>query len=212
MKDAHAVAGVLWTEGSPLHKDRVPTASDPIVLQLERMGAVVVGKTNTPEFHAGSHSFNSLVETTVSPYDLRYVRACARVRVCVRARVRVCACARVCLFLFCFLEGGIKWGFACWRDLVCSSILCLVPSLPLSLLLLLSSLLFTLFSLSFSPSSHPHCLLPPPTKDCGRGIVRRVCSSFSWNASMVGNWVRPWRFSANSCCILRRRRLSWDAR
>ena len=102
MKDAHAVAGVLWTEGSPLHKDRVPTASDPIVLQLERMGAVVVGKTNTPEFHAGSHSFNSLVETTVSPYDLRYVRACVRACVCVCAcaRVRVCACAPFFVLFF----------------------------------------------------------------------------------------------------------------
>ena len=90
-----------------MHKDRVPTASDPIVLQLERMGAVVVGKTNTPEFHAGSHSFNSLVETTVSPYDLRYVRACVRVRVCACVRVCVCACvcARVCAS-FCFVFGG----------------------------------------------------------------------------------------------------------
>ena len=71
IKDCDAVSGVLWTEGSPLHKDRIPNFSDPIVLQLEKMGAIVVGKTNTPEFCAGSHTFNPLFETTKSPYDTR---------------------------------------------------------------------------------------------------------------------------------------------
>ena len=71
IKDCHAVSGVRWTEGSPIHRDRIPRFSDPIVLQLEHMGAIVVGKTNTPEFCAGSHSFNTLFETTRSPYDTR---------------------------------------------------------------------------------------------------------------------------------------------
>jgi len=71
IKDCDAVYGVRWTEGSPLHRDRIPNFSDPIVLQLEQMGAIVVGKTNTPEFCAGSHSFNTLFETTRSPYDTR---------------------------------------------------------------------------------------------------------------------------------------------
>ena len=71
IKDCHAVSGVRYTEGSPLHKNRIPENSDPIVLQLEEMGGIVVGKTNTPEFCAGSHSFNTLFETTRSPYDTR---------------------------------------------------------------------------------------------------------------------------------------------
>ena len=71
IKDCDAVSGVRWTNGSPLHRDRIPKFSNPIVWQLEQMGAIVVGKTNTPEFCAGGHSFNTLFQTTRSPYDTR---------------------------------------------------------------------------------------------------------------------------------------------
>ena len=71
IKDCVEVSGVRYTEGSPLHRDYIPLFSDPIVLQLEKMGGIVVGKTNVPEFCAGSHSFNTLFETTTSPYDVR---------------------------------------------------------------------------------------------------------------------------------------------
>ena len=71
IKDSDAVSGVRYTEGSPLHRDRIPSFSSQIVTRLEEMGGIVVGKTNTPEFMAGSHSFNTLFETTRSPYDIR---------------------------------------------------------------------------------------------------------------------------------------------
>ena len=71
IKDDNAVSGVRYTEGSPLHRNRIPEFSSPIVIRLEEMGGIVVGKTNTPEFMAGSHSFNTLFETTRSPYDIR---------------------------------------------------------------------------------------------------------------------------------------------
>ncbi|CAK0854216.1 unnamed protein product [Prorocentrum cordatum] len=49
VKDAEAVADVRFTEGSPIHADRVPERSSDLVLQLESKGAVVVGKTNVPD-------------------------------------------------------------------------------------------------------------------------------------------------------------------
>lgn len=71
IKDSMSVEGVLCTEGSPLQADYIPSVSDNIVLQLEARGAVVAGKTNVPEFAAGSQSFNPLFPTTTSPWDTR---------------------------------------------------------------------------------------------------------------------------------------------
>lgn len=52
-QDTHAVEGVRFTEGSLLHADRIAEKNDPLVDQLESKGAIVVGKTNVPEFCAG---------------------------------------------------------------------------------------------------------------------------------------------------------------
>ena len=52
-QDTHAVAGVRFTEGSLLYAERVSDASAALVEQLEAKGAIVVGKTNVPEFCAG---------------------------------------------------------------------------------------------------------------------------------------------------------------
>mmetsp|Transcript_34757 Transcript_34757/g.63234 ORF Transcript_34757/g.63234 Transcript_34757/m.63234 type:complete len:519 (+) Transcript_34757:38-1594(+) len=71
VKDQEAVSGVRFTEGSPLYVNRVAQDSSPLVLQLEKKGAVVIGKTNVPEFCAGSQSFNPIFPTTVSPWDTR---------------------------------------------------------------------------------------------------------------------------------------------
>eukprot|EP00435_Cladocopium_sp_Y103_P003972 s4574_g1.t1 len=71
IKDTHAVAGVRFTEGSLIHAERVSEASAALVQQLEAKGAIIVGKTNVPEFCAGSQSFNSVFPTTVSPWDVR---------------------------------------------------------------------------------------------------------------------------------------------
>ena len=58
-KDTHDVAGWLTTYGSPLLADNVPDRDELIVERIRRAGAVPIGKTNVPEFAAGSHTFNT---------------------------------------------------------------------------------------------------------------------------------------------------------
>src|SRR6476646_5072011 len=68
-KDTHAVAGWRTTYGSPLLADNVPDADELLVERVRRAGVVVVGRTNVPEFAAGSHTFNKVFGTTVNPVD-----------------------------------------------------------------------------------------------------------------------------------------------
>jgi amidase len=69
-KDTHEVAGWRTTYGSPLRADHVPDADEEVVARIRRAGVVVLGRTNVPEFAAGSHTFNPLFGTTYNPYDL----------------------------------------------------------------------------------------------------------------------------------------------
>jgi amidase len=69
-KDTHEVAGWRTTFGSPVKADYVPEADELLVARVRAAGAVVIGKTNTPEFAAGSHTFNPVFGTTLNPYDL----------------------------------------------------------------------------------------------------------------------------------------------
>lgn len=69
VKDTHAAAGWRTTYGSPLFADHVPDTDDLIVERLRRAGVVLLGKTNVPEFAAGSHTFNTLFGTTRNPVD-----------------------------------------------------------------------------------------------------------------------------------------------
>jgi amidase len=68
-KDTHAVAGWRTTYGSPLYADHVPEADELLVERVRRAGVVVIGKTNVPEFAAGSHTFNTVFGTTRNPVD-----------------------------------------------------------------------------------------------------------------------------------------------
>ncbi|WP_121255359.1 amidase [Nocardioides ferulae] len=68
-KDTHAVAGWRTTFGSPLFADHVPDADELLVERVRRAGVVVLGKTNVPEFAAGSHTFNRVFGTTRNPVD-----------------------------------------------------------------------------------------------------------------------------------------------
>lgn len=68
-KDTHDVAGMRSTQGSPIFADHVPSADAPIVARLKAAGVVSTGKTNVPEFAAGSHTFNPVFGTTTNPYD-----------------------------------------------------------------------------------------------------------------------------------------------
>ncbi|MEO6955369.1 MAG: amidase [Antricoccus sp.] len=69
-KDTHNTAGVRTTFGSPLMKDNVPQQDDLIISRLKSAGVVSMGKTNTPEYAAGSHTFNTVFGLTRNPYDL----------------------------------------------------------------------------------------------------------------------------------------------
>lgn len=69
-KDLVNTAGIRTTFGSPLFKDHVPTKDDMIVEYCRRAGAICLGKTNTPEFGAGSQTFNNVFGATRNPYDL----------------------------------------------------------------------------------------------------------------------------------------------
>ena len=69
-KDLLETRGIRTTFGSPLYKDYVPTEDDIVVDRMRRAGAITVGKTNTPEFGAGSQTFNTVFGATKNPYDL----------------------------------------------------------------------------------------------------------------------------------------------
>ncbi len=68
-KDTHAVGGWRTTYGSPLFADHVPEQDELVVERVRRAGVVTIGKTNVPEFAAGSHTFNKLFGTTLNPVD-----------------------------------------------------------------------------------------------------------------------------------------------
>ena len=70
VKDLVDTAGIRTTYGSPIYADHVPAEDELIVQRLRAAGAIVVGKTNTPEFGAGSHTFNEVFGATRNPYDL----------------------------------------------------------------------------------------------------------------------------------------------
>src|SRR5258708_2519857 len=69
VKDLNDVAGVRTTYGSPVYAERVPASSDLVVETLERNGAVVIAKSNTPEFAAGANTFNPVFGKTVNPWN-----------------------------------------------------------------------------------------------------------------------------------------------
>ena len=69
-KDLQDTAGIRTTYGSPLFRDHVPTKNTLIVDRIQRAGAVTLGKTNVPEFGAGSQTFNPVFGASLNPYDL----------------------------------------------------------------------------------------------------------------------------------------------
>jgi amidase len=69
-KDLLETRGIRTTFGSLIYKDHVPTEDDIVVERMKRAGAITIGKTNTPEFGAGSQTFNKVFGATRNPYDL----------------------------------------------------------------------------------------------------------------------------------------------
>ncbi|HAB14036.1 MAG TPA: amidase, partial [Planctomycetaceae bacterium] len=68
-KDLVATAGIRTTWGSPIYADFVPSEDALIIERLKAAGAVQVGKTNVPEFGAGSQTFNPVFGACLNPYD-----------------------------------------------------------------------------------------------------------------------------------------------
>lgn len=70
IKDLCEVKGIRCTYGSPLFADFVPEHDELMVQRIRNAGAIIIGKTNTPEQGAGSQSYNPVHGTTRNPYDL----------------------------------------------------------------------------------------------------------------------------------------------
>ena len=70
IKDTTDTAGIRTTYGSPLFADNVPKRDDIMVARLKQAGAVIVGKTNNPEFATGGNTFNDVFGATLNPWDI----------------------------------------------------------------------------------------------------------------------------------------------
>jgi amidase len=69
VKDLMPVKGIRMTMGSPIFRDFVPDADGIMVERLRKAGGIIIGKTNTPEFGLGSHTYNPVYGTTRNAYD-----------------------------------------------------------------------------------------------------------------------------------------------
>ena len=69
IKDVTQVAGLRTTFGSPLYKDHVPDEDALVVQRLRAAGAIILGKTNTPEFAAGGNTWNDVFGRTRNPWN-----------------------------------------------------------------------------------------------------------------------------------------------
>ena len=71
IKDLAAVAGLRTTQGSTLFAEQVPTQDAISVSRVRASGAIVIGRSNVPEFGLGSHTYNGVYGTTCNAYDHR---------------------------------------------------------------------------------------------------------------------------------------------
>ncbi|WP_085309155.1 amidase [Planktotalea arctica] len=69
IKDLADVEGILTSMGSPIFAHNIAPKDDLMVARIRAAGAIVIGKTNTPEFGLGSHTFNPVHGLTRNPYD-----------------------------------------------------------------------------------------------------------------------------------------------
>ncbi len=69
VKDLNLTEGVRTTFGSLIHEDYVPQEDERLVADLRAAGAILVGKTNTPEFGSGANTVNKVYGATVNPFD-----------------------------------------------------------------------------------------------------------------------------------------------
>jgi amidase len=69
-KDMLVTKGIRTTYGSPIYTNFIPTQDHVLVERLKAAGAITLGKTNTPEFAAGSQTFNKVFGATLNPWDV----------------------------------------------------------------------------------------------------------------------------------------------
>ncbi|MGU3494267.1 amidase [Xanthobacteraceae bacterium A53D] len=69
IKDTHETAGLVTTHGSPLFATHVPEADEAPVARLRAAGAIIIGKSNTPEWAAGANTRNPVYGVTGNPFD-----------------------------------------------------------------------------------------------------------------------------------------------
>ena len=69
IKDLCNTAGIATTQGSPLLRHFVPAQDGLLVQRMKAAGCIVIGKTNTPEFGLGSHTFNEVFGVTRNAYE-----------------------------------------------------------------------------------------------------------------------------------------------
>jgi len=69
VKDLAKVKGIVSSDGTPIFAEHVPEEDDEIAARMRAAGAILIGKTNVPEFGLGSHSFNPVYGVTRNPYD-----------------------------------------------------------------------------------------------------------------------------------------------
>ncbi|MCE2850672.1 MAG: amidase, partial [Chloroflexaceae bacterium] len=70
-KDLTAVKGMRFTSGSPIYADRIAEEDSHIVRRMKHAGCVTIGKSNVPEFGAGSQTFNPIFGATTNPHHLQ---------------------------------------------------------------------------------------------------------------------------------------------
>ena len=70
-KDLVDTAGIRTTKGSLLYTNNVPTTDALIVRRIRAAGAITIGKTNTPEFGAGSNTYNAVFGATRNAFNLQ---------------------------------------------------------------------------------------------------------------------------------------------
>src|SRR5215469_18313738 len=75
IKDLQETEGLRTTHGSPIYRDYIPAADERLIAAVRQAGAIVIGKTNTPEFGAGANTRNAVYGATGNPFDP--TRSCA---------------------------------------------------------------------------------------------------------------------------------------
>ena len=69
IKDLEETGGLVTTHGSPIFRDYIPAEDERIVADARKAGAIVIGKTNTPEFGAGANTRNAVYGATGNPFN-----------------------------------------------------------------------------------------------------------------------------------------------